>query len=235
MKDKKSCTWALKGEYWKHQSNKNIEKCILPEHNVYIISKYTKRCSYLCSPLAMLGPSPFPRSSQSVKAEKTVPRRSDGFTFIRTARMLGPASWNNQWCYAICEGMWWFCKMPRWNLHLVSTGSTLPQQTQNWNAFARLQELQSHHKAPGKMRTELVFPLVWWSAPACHTIKGIQRPSLKHDVCILHGSLGVRQCVSVPPCFLYASTCTWDTFDIYPSSYHLHSSASSENLHGHWM
>ena len=38
----------------------------------------------------MLGPSPLPRSSHKVKAEKTVPRRSEGFTFISTARMLGP-------------------------------------------------------------------------------------------------------------------------------------------------
>jgi hypothetical protein len=41
------------------------------------------------------GAEPFPRSSQRVKAENTVPRRSDGFTFISIARMFGPTKKSN--------------------------------------------------------------------------------------------------------------------------------------------
>merc|ERR1719359_2824220 len=39
-----------------------------------------------------IGPSPLPKSSQSVKAEKTVPRSFELLTFMRVALMFGPAN-----------------------------------------------------------------------------------------------------------------------------------------------
>ena len=62
----------------------------------------------------MLGPSPLPRSSHKVKAEKTVPRRSEGFTFISTARMLGPDIERMRSQYAHCQA---------WRLRTLSPAS----------------------------------------------------------------------------------------------------------------